>query len=142
MEVNALGSQYNSLLQYQRDFVTIPEFDEQEIVGDIKDILEDVTQKAQEQYQEKLTQAKESLDEKKDDTRAFLADYAGVQSKKSQWDIYMSVMTQSDVDTSDDGTINFLEELRDVQKQNNTVEAYALYAQNALEGTKDERNNF
>ena len=133
MEVNALSSQYNSLLQYQRDFVTIPEFDEQEIVGDIKDILEDVTQKAQEQYQEKLTQAKESLDEKKDDTRAFLADYAGVQSKKSQWDIYMSVMTQSDVDTSDDGTINFLEELRDVQKQNNTVEAYALYAQNALE---------
>jgi biotin synthase-related radical SAM superfamily protein len=130
------------LLQYQRDLVTIPEFDEQEIVGDIKDILEDVTQKAQEQYQEKLAQAKESLEEKKDDTRAFLADYAGVQSKKSQWDIYMSVMTQSDVDTSDDGTINFLEELRDVQKQNNTVEAYVLYAQNALEGTKDERNNF
>jgi biotin synthase-related radical SAM superfamily protein len=141
MEIDALNAQYNSLLQYQRDYVTIPEFDEQEVVQDLKDILEDVTQKAEDKLQEGITQAKESLDEKKDKTRAFLADYAGVQSKKSQWDIYMSVMTQSDVDSSDDGMINFLEELRDIQKQNNTVEAYALYAENALQGGRDERDH-
>ena len=122
MQVN---NNYTSLLQYQRPSIpeqresspiTIPEFNDQEIVDTIKDDLQETI----EQY----TQDKEA---KKDELRAFLADYAGVQSKKNQWDIYMSVMTESDVDTSNDSSIDFLKNLRDVQEQNNRVAAYALY---------------
>ena len=52
--------------------------------------------------------------------------------KKDQWDIYMSVMTDSEVDTSNEGTVTLLKELRDIQEQNNRVQAYSLYQELGL----------
>jgi len=142
MQVNNSASNYTSLMQYQRPSIpeqpqespiTIPEFNDQEIIGKIKDITDTIKSDLQENLQDKVSQYQEETQAKKDDTRAFLADYAGVQSKKNQWDIYMSVMTESDVDTSNDNSINFLKNLRDVQEQNNRVQAYATYQELALQ---------
>jgi len=136
MQVDSSMNSYANLMQYQRPSipekpqenpVTIPEFDDQEIVESIKEITQEIKTDLQENLQEKVDVAKQEDQEKKDNTREFLADYAGVQSKKNQWDIYMSVMTESEVDTSNDDTINFLNNLRDIQEQNNRVEAYAHY---------------
>ena len=136
MQVDSSMNSYANLMQYQRlsipekpqeNPVTIPEFDDQEIVESIKEITQEIKTDLQENLQEKVDVAKQEDQEKKDNTREFLADYAGVQSKKNQWDIYMSVMTESEVDTSNDDTINFLNNLRDIQEQNNRVEAYAHY---------------
>jgi len=141
MQVNNSTNNYTSLMQYQRPSIpeqpqetpiTIPEFDDQEIISKLKTLASEIKDNVQESIQEKATQYQEERQAKKDDARAFLADYAGVQSKKNQWDIYMSVMTDSDVDTSNDNTIDFLKELRDVQQQNNRVEAYALYQEMGL----------
>ena len=136
MQVDSSMNNYATLMQYQRPSIpeqpqespiTIPEFDDQEIIETIKDIAAGIGEKVQENLQDKVADYEDETQAKKDDMRAFLADYAGVQSKKNQWDIYMSVMTDSEVDTSNDDSINFLKNLRDVQEQNNRVEAYALY---------------
>ena len=141
MQVDSSMNNYATLMQYQRPSipekpeespVTIPEFGDQEIIDVIKDISQEIKTGLQENLKEKVDEAKQEDQEQKDNTREFLADYAGVQSKKNQWDIYMSVMTESDVDTSNDGSIEFLQNLRDVQEQNNRVEAYALYQELGL----------
>ena len=62
----------------------------------------------------------------KDATRENAVDYVAYQSKKSQVEIYLSVATDSKVDL-DDGTATLIESLRETQKQNNTVQAYAQY---------------
>ena len=136
MQVDSSMNNYATLMQYQRPSIpeqpqespiTIPEFDDQEIIETIKDVTQEIKNNLQDNLEEKVTDYEDENQAKKDNTRAFLADYAGVQSKKNQWDIYMSVMTDSEVDTSNDNSINFLKNLRDVQEQNNRVEAYALY---------------
>jgi hypothetical protein len=136
MQVDSSMNNYATLMQYQRPSIpeqpeespiTIPEFDDQEIIETIKDVTQEIKNNLQDNLEEKVIDYEDENQAKKDNTRAFLADYAGVQSKKNQWDIYMSVMTDSEVDTSNDNSINFLKNLRDVQEQNNRVEAYALY---------------
>jgi len=67
--------------------------------------------------------------EKKDGTRENAVDYVAYQSKKSQVEIYLSVATDSNVDL-DDGTATIIESLRETQKQNNAVQAYAQYQEN------------
>ena len=79
------------------------------------------------QVQEAEDQAKE------DNTRGAAVDYVAYQSQKSQVEIYLSVATNSKVDL-DDGTSSIIESLRDVQKQNNAVEAYATYEENQKGG--------
>jgi len=142
MQVDGSLNNYSNLLQYQRPSIpekpqespiTIPEFGDQEIIDTIKDVVDGIKTDIKENIQDKVAKYQEDTQSQKDDTRAFLAGYAGVQSKKNQWDIYMSVMTQSDVDTSNDHSIDFLKNLRDVQEQNNRVEAYALYQEMGLE---------
>jgi len=65
----------------------------------------------------------------KDDVRGTVVDYAAYQSKKSQVEIYLSVATDSNVEIGND-TATILESLRETQKQNNTVQAYAQYQEN------------
>ena len=78
--------------------------------------------KQQEQIQKEQDQ--------KDVLRAAGTDYLAMQSKKSQVEIYLAVATDGEVSLDDDKTPSIIESLRDVQKQNNAVEAYATYAQN------------
>ena len=118
--------------QPQESPITIPEFDDQEIIGKIEELTSVIKSNLQENLQEKVTEYQEDTQAQKDQARAFLAGYAGVQSKKDQWDIYMSVMTDSEVDTSNEGTVTLLKELRDIQEQNNRVQAYSLYQELGL----------
>jgi hypothetical protein len=71
---------------------------------------------------------------KKDEQRDNVVDYIGYQSKKSQVEIYLSVASDSEDSLGNNDTISIIESLRDVQKQNNIVEAYATYAQNQKGG--------
>jgi len=66
---------------------------------------------------------------KNDALRGEAVGYIGYQSKKSQVEIYLSVAANSKVDLND-GTATIIESLRETQKQNNAVEAYAQYQEN------------
>jgi len=81
---------------------------------------------AQSAQEEALAQETQS---QKDALRGVAVDYTAAQSKKSQVEIALAVATDSSLSSSND-TAAVLESLRDVQKQNNTVEAYATYKQN------------
>ncbi len=70
----------------------------------------------------------------KDAMRGTATDYLAHQSKKSQVEIYLAVATDNKVEFGNDDTASIIESLRDVQKQNNAVEAYATYAQNQKGG--------
>jgi len=72
------------------------------------------------QEQEALTQAQQ------DQKRENGADYLAHKSMQSQVEIYMAVAK----DSGDDTMPGILETLRDVQKQNEAVEAYATYEEN------------
>ena len=72
---------------------------------------------------------------KKDDLRGVAVDYTAAQSKKSQVEIYLAVASEGKVEVgSNNDTASILESLRDVQKQNNAVEAYATYKENQQAG--------
>jgi len=66
--------------------------------------------------------------------RGTATNYLAAQSKKSQVEIYLAVATDGKVEVGDDKTPSIIESLRDVQKQNNAVEAYATYAENQKGG--------
>lgn len=70
---------------------------------------------------------------KQDAQREYAAGYVAHKSKQSQVEIYLSVATDKNVNLGND-TATLIETLRDVQKQNNAVEAYATYAQNQKDG--------
>ncbi len=67
---------------------------------------------------------------KKDAQRGYATDYLAHKSMQSQVEIYLSVATNSNVELGNDSTASIIESLRDVQKQNNAVEAYATYQEN------------
>ncbi len=70
----------------------------------------------------------------KDAQRGTATDYLSNQSKKSQVEIYLAVASDNKVEFGDNDTASIIESLRDVQKQNNAVEAYATYAENQKGG--------
>jgi len=76
--------------------------------------------------EEKANEVTEAAQAQKDATRAFATDYLAASSKKSQAEIYLAVATDGKYD-SDDSTADVIRSLRDVQKQNNAVQAYATY---------------
>ena len=78
---------------------------------------------------DKTAEAEAQTQAKQDQRRENGADYIAHQSKQSQVEIYLSVATDSDVDLGN-STANVIETLRDVQKQNDAVEAYAKYQEN------------
>ena len=71
----------------------------------------------------------------KDEQRATATGYLAHQSKKSQVEIYLAVASDNKVELGNDSTASIIESLRDVQKQNNAVEAYATYSENQKGGT-------
>ncbi len=84
--------------------------------------------------EDKATQADAEAQATKDAQRGVAVDYLGAQSKKSQVEIYLAVATDSKVFLGNDGTASIIESLRDVQKQNDAVEAYATYQENQKGG--------
>jgi hypothetical protein len=64
--------------------------------------------------------------EEKDATRTTFTNLLETSSKKSQVEIYLAVATDGKID-DDNQMVNILSSLRDVQKQNNIVQAYATY---------------
>lgn len=66
-----------------------------------------------------------------DAQRETATNYLAHQSKKSQVEIYLAVATDGNVEVgSNNDTVSIIESLRDVQKQNNAVAAYATYQEN------------
>ncbi len=82
----------------------------------------------------KAEEADAAAQAEKDAKREMGADYIAHQSKKSQVEIYLSVATDDKVSLGDNDTASIIETLRDVQKQNNAVEAYATYQENQKGG--------
>ena len=85
--------------------------------------------KLQEQNNEVSTVQNEQRnisEEQKDELRQTAVNYLGNQSKKSQVEIYLSVATGED-SSNKNSTAQAVSSLRDVQKQNDAVEAYATY---------------
>jgi len=78
----------------------------------------------------KETAAAEETQAQKDEVRGVLVDYTAAQSKKSQIEIALAVATDGEVEYNSNDTAVILESLRDVQKQNNAVQAYATYKEN------------
>jgi len=68
--------------------------------------------------------------EQKDQQRANGAEYLAHKSMQSQVEIYLAVATDDKVELGNDSTVSIIESLRDVQKQNSAVEAYATYEEN------------
>ena len=132
MEI-ASQNPYRHLTRYQRpvtipekpDLITIPEYEKPELSPENR-------LKLRERIEESIDEKKEELQAQKDALRELTVEYIGVQSKKTQWEIYMSVTTESDIDTGGDG-IEFIGTLRDIRKQNNLVKAYAAYHEKASE---------
>ena len=78
---------------------------------------------------DKDIEATESAQAKKDEQRGIVVDYLAASSKKAQVEIYLAVATDGK-SSSKDATADVLSTLRDVQKQNNAVQAYAAYKEN------------
>ena len=72
----------------------------------------------------------EIAQDEKDAMRSTATDYLAHKSKQSQVEIYLAVATDNKVELSNDSTASIIESLRDVQKQNNAVEAYSTYQEN------------
>jgi len=79
---------------------------------------------------DKQTEATDKTQAEKDQLRMAMVNDLEKQSKKTQVEIYLSVATDSKVELGGNSTIDSLNILRDVQKQNNSVAAYATYQEN------------
>jgi len=77
----------------------------------------------------------EETQAQKDAKRGIAVDYTASQSKKSQVEIAMAVASDdSSTNSAMNETATIVESLRDVQKQNNVVQAYATYKENQNAG--------
>ncbi len=79
---------------------------------------------------EKSSEVQAQEQAQQDQQRENGADYIAHKSMQSQVEIYLSVATDNKVEFGDNDTASIIESLRDVQKQNNQVEAYATYSEN------------
>ena len=82
---------------------------------------------------DKQTANAEKSQEQRDQQRGLLVDQLERQSRKTQVEIYLSVATDSKVEIGGNNTIDSINILKDVQKQNNSVAAYATYQENQNE---------
>ena len=78
------------------------------------------------QREDSETEASQEVQDKKDAQRGVAVDYLAASSKKSQVEIYLAVATDGK-SSSSNKTADVISTLRDVQKQNNAVQAYATY---------------
>jgi len=80
--------------------------------------------------EEQTTQNQAEVQANKDSQRETATNVLAQQSKKSQVEIYLAVATEGNDSPIENNTAQIIESLRDVQKQNNAVEAYATYQTN------------
>ena len=80
--------------------------------------------------EDKATATTAEVQANKDAQRDNATDVLAHQSKKSQVEIYLAVATEGNDSPIENNTAQVIESLRDVQKQNNAVEAYATYQTN------------
>ncbi len=79
---------------------------------------------------DKTTELSAEVQANKDSQRETATNVLAAQSKKSQVEIYLAVATQGKDNPIENNTASIIESLRDVQKQNKAVEAFATYQQN------------
>lgn len=79
--------------------------------------------------EDQATQASQPTQTQQDAKPGVAVDYLAASSKKSQVEIYLAAATEG-TSGSNDKTPSVIESLRDVQKQNKAVEAYAAYKTN------------
>ncbi len=150
MEISNSMNQYQSLNMYQKpreDLVTIPVEPQEPTYksGEIYDASQgnlisdkDGNLSLTPQGEVNLANAKEDKalevqaqdQASKDAQRANATDYLAHKSMQSQVEIYLAVATDGEVSLGDSELPSILDSLRDVQKQNNAVEAYATYKEN------------
>lgn len=70
----------------------------------------------------------------KDAQRGVAVDYLAKSSKQSQAEIYLAVATDGEYESNSNATADVISELRNVQKQNSAVQAYATYQENQAQG--------
>ncbi|WP_353661312.1 hypothetical protein [Hydrogenimonas sp. SS33] len=80
---------------------------------------------------EKVEEIRDAARERNDALRQPTVGHIGLQSKKNRFDIDMNDISGTSHDTA---AITFYQTLRDIEKQNNTVKAYAAYTENTLKG--------
>jgi hypothetical protein len=83
---------------------------------------------------EKAAEVAAETQAQKDSARESATGFLEASSKKSQVEIYLAVATDGKA-SQDNATADVISELRDVQKQNNTVQAYATYQEAQNNGT-------
>ncbi len=148
MEISSQQNSYQAMNQYQKPITTPvepndPKYTNKEVYeasqGNV--IRNDESELAlTPQGQTNLTNAQDeksaevaqASQEQKDSQRATATDYLARKSTQSQVEIYLAVGNDTQVSSQDDTTATVLQSLRDVQKQNNAVEAYASYKENSL----------
>ncbi|NPA29467.1 MAG: hypothetical protein GXO33_04710 [Epsilonproteobacteria bacterium] len=80
---------------------------------------------------ERLDEIETKRQERNDTIREVAVGYTAVQSVKSRFEIYMTGLTGDTYDLGGASTVEFLQTLSDIEKQNNTVKAYAAYMEGA-----------
>ena len=84
--------------------------------------------------EDKAQEAAQTDQAQKDAQRGVAVDYLAASSKQSQVEIYLAVATDGKHESNSNSTADVIETLRDVQKQNNAVQAYATYQENQVQG--------
>jgi len=82
----------------------------------------------------KSTETEQAAQAQKDAERGVAVDYLNASSKQSQVEIYLAVATDGKYESNTKATADVIETLRDVQKQNDAVQAYATYQENQAQG--------
>lgn len=81
--------------------------------------------------EEQAAQSAAEVQANRDSQRESATNVLAKQSQKSQVEIYLAVATEGNQNNPvQNNTAQVIESLRDVQKQNNAVEAYATYREN------------
>ena len=142
MQVSSNTNQYQAL-QSQQQPVTLPaqptdpkysnkeiyEASQGNIIRGDKGKLELTPQgdtKVNNAKEDAATVVAEETQAQKDSARETATGFLAASSKKSQVEIYLAVATEGKV-SQDNTTADVISTLRDVQKQNNAVQAYATY---------------
>jgi len=82
----------------------------------------------------KASETEQAEQAQKDEQRGVAVDYLAASSKQSQVEIYLAVATDGKYESNTKATADVIETLRDVQKQNDAVQAYATYQKNQAQG--------
>lgn len=132
MQVSSQTNSYQDL-NVQQKSTTIQPVPQEEKKLSNTDVSPEKRLETENKIDDKQTVLADKSQEEKDQLRSTMVDRIEHQSKKTQVEIYLSVATDSNVELAGNSTVDSLKTLRDVQKQNNTVEAYATYQENQKE---------